>query len=146
MKKVRSSNLNISESRLQKRILVNSLLKKYLLGILLVLFLFINQESCKKEPPSACGVENPQDNIQWLKTYLESVFTADVYKITFKDTEYIVIDFPSAFDSNTIVYNCQGIKLCEYMVGGMCNLADAELFWEHYAKNKILIYECRNTP
>lgn len=118
--------------------------KNVLLSIIISLFLIPG--SCKKVPICACGVENPQENLSWLKTYLESTFSIDVYKVTFENIEYIVVDFPSSFDSAPIVYNCQGKKLCEYMVGGICNLSDPQSFWEYFDKNKTLIYKVRGDP
>jgi len=92
-------------------------MKKTLKTIFPLLFLFyFLHVSCEKEdePPTVCGVKNPQENLEWLKTILDRTFCIEVYKITYKGKEYIgVYDCPEMTDGGFVIYNCDGSKYCE---------------------------------
>ena len=50
---------------------------------------------CEKEedPPCACGIENPQENLDWLKQILESDLpVTKVYSFRSEGNEYFVIE------------------------------------------------------
>ena len=52
--------------------------------------------SCEKKIPSACNVENPIENIQWLKEEVEQAGTTyyhlQVYSFYFENRELLLID------------------------------------------------------
>jgi len=91
----------------------------------------------------ACEVENPQENLTWLKTWLQSCICEDIYQYSFDDKEYIIIEScPYASDPSKEVFNCNGDLLCyQGGFGGDCPLPNA--FWETYEDRKILIFEHR---
>jgi len=62
----------------------------------------------------ACVIEDPQENIEWLKKMLDKTFCAEIYVIYFKGKEYIsVCDCPQMRDGMIVIYDCQGTKVCE---------------------------------
>jgi len=121
---------------------------KYKLLIVFLFFLLSFPSSCKKESICACGVDNPQDNLEWLKTTLLYLWSADVYKLYFIDKEYIIIsDKDIVIDGIAVVYDCQGQKLCEdggENIGGhVCDLPDPKSFWDTFADKKTLLFKLR---
>lgn len=95
----------------------------------------------KHKTPCACGIENPQENIDWLKYLLSRVFCVEVYTVIYDNEEYIGIhDCPRIVDGMTVIYDCSGNKVCEFggvLLGSGCSLPD---FWTNFEKNKNLIY------
>ncbi len=107
---------------------------------LLILFFFL-QGSCEKEdePITVCGVKNPQENLEWLKTKLSKRFCTEVYKITYKGEEYIgVYDCPTGADYGAIVYYCDGAKYCE-IIGFTGESTCPNNFWKNI--KETLIYK-----
>ena len=103
------------------------------------------QDSCKKSPPCACGVENPGVNLVWLKNLLENKFCVDIYKYSFDGTEYIVVSTCSAAsDRIESVYTCEGTWQCTH--GGKwpnpCQLSAT--FWDNYYSKRELVYQIIN--
>jgi len=123
---------------------------KDLLIFLILISLFFIDDSCKKEPFCACGVERPQENLSWLKTKLKTRFSADIYQVFFEDVEYIVVCDPPGPDAMRIAYSCTGILVCEdggYLPGAVrCNLLNPMLFWQEFDVKKILIIKYRHSP
>ena len=123
---------------------------KFKLGFLclLLLFLFLTHESCRKEPICACGVEHPEENIKWLKNMLIQAYSIDVYKHNFEDIEYIIIADPPGPDAVTAVYDCKGNFKCA--IGGIIAGANTcyltSTFWDSYNEKRILIYQKRIHP
>jgi hypothetical protein len=92
---------------------------------------------------SPCGVENPQENVEWLKAILDNRFCTEVYSIYFNGTEYISIcDCPGP-DAMIVIYDCQGIEVCAWggISGGgsTCNMPTS-FTYDYYEKNKKFIY------
>ena len=121
---------------------------RYKLACLAFLFL-ITQDSCKKDPPYACGVEHPEINLSWLTDLFTRVISVDVYDYSFQGNEYLIVTNEEiVFDGLAVAYNCQGQILCQY--GGInpgihsCTLSDPEHFWETYRKDRKLICQLRN--
>ncbi len=111
----------------------------------LILFFSLTQGCSKKEPVCACGVEHPEENIVWLKEYLTTLWSANIYKVNFLGDEYIIIsDKEIVIDGIAIVFNCQGLKLCEEggeNIGGhMCDFNDPKNFWDTYNDNRVLLF------
>jgi hypothetical protein len=119
------------------------------MGFLLTNLLII-QYSCKKEPICAGGVERPEENLPWLKTILETTFNANIYKVLFENVEYIVISDLPGPDAISVVFDCDGTRICENgginPGGNFCSLNNAEQFWTYFEKNKTLVFECRFHP
>lgn len=126
-------------------------MKKKLSFLVVLFFLTLtSQNSCTKEPTCVCGVENPESNLQWLKIALETIFNANIYQIVFENKEYIIIaDFPGP-DAISVVYDCDGTKMCEYgginPGGNICTLNNPAAFWTFFEGNKKLIFKCRFNP
>lgn len=100
--------------------------------------------SCKKDSICACGVENPQTNLIWLKDKLDIRFCSEVYSYFFKNVEYIILeDCPDVIDGQLIFFDCHGTKICE---SGGAAAGDSTCFlpvgfsFENYEQYKKLIY------
>lgn len=120
----------------------------FLCGIILITAISCEEKDNKERYP--CGIENPQENIAWLKNILDRCFYAEIYTIFYEGKEYIcVCDPPDAADGMIIFYDCQGNKICEW--GGIfagsydCYLPSG-LTWEYYEENKQFIYKHVNYP
>jgi hypothetical protein len=117
-------------------------MKKLILLIITVLFSF--QDSCKKEPICYCGIEQPEENLSWLKNHLAYRFCTEVYSLFFNGIEYIIISDCPGPDAMSVFFDCQGNKTCEYgganAGGGSCNMPVGFTF-EFYEENKKLIYK-----
>ncbi len=102
--------------------------------------------ACKKEdPPCACGVENPQDNLEWLDHLLQKSFYTEIYSIQYQGKEYIgVYDRPKSPDSGAVIYDCQGEKFCEYI--GITGQWTCDEAFKNALKNKVLIYIQETNP
>jgi hypothetical protein len=105
-------------------------------------------DSCKKVRICACGVEHPEENIHWIKDFLDGSSSVDVYKNLFNGTEYIIMAAPSGSYNPQWVYDCDGKFQCED--GGenagnnKCYLPST--FWDTFYKQRILIYQQRYHP
>ncbi len=111
----------------------------------IILFLFIIQDSCKKESICACGVERPEVNLPWLKNKLDARFCTEVYSLFYEGTEYIVVcDCPSVADGMCEFFDCQGNKTCDYgganPGGNTCNMPTG-FTYEFYEQNKKLLFK-----
>ena len=112
----------------------------FLCGILL-----LTAFSCEKnEKPHACGMEDPLENIEWLKPYIGGS-DIEIYIITYEGEDYIAIcNPPEMADGMTIIYDCQENKVCEW--GGIypgafpCSLPSG-FTWNYFEENRILIYK-----
>ena len=112
------------------------------ISIIFLLFGLMGAGCEKEEPPCACGIENPLENLDWLKQILDSEpKTFKVYSFTSGGNEYIVID---SFVGNALMqfYSCDGELQCEVGgaagAGGDCDMP-AE-YWSDFEKNKKLIF------
>ena len=87
----------------------------------ILLFALVLAFSCEKDdgdpvPTSACGVENPGENLPWLKTMIESwKGYPDLYKYMYVlqgeydgQTVLVISNCCPFCDSTTPVYNCDG--------------------------------------
>ncbi len=129
--------------------LIYNVKMKFSTLIPLFLCLFFIHNTCKKETISVCGVTDPQENILWLKYNLLNILKADIYKLNFIGTDFVIItDKDLVYDGIAVVYDCQGQKLCEdggYNPGSnVCNLTDAKAFWDAYSIKKVLLFKVRN--
>ncbi len=121
---------------------------KYKLIFTIVFCILLVPNSCEKATITVCGIENPHENLDWLKQKLLNIWSADFYKLTFRNLEYIIIsDKDIVIDGIAIVYNCQGQILCEdggqNPGGNVCELEDPKSFWDSYNANKILLFKLR---
>ena len=100
--------------------------RKMILFTMITLFLFTGIVGCEKEPEyeihenhevSACGVEDPLRNIEWLRKYCENIVakknvsevTIYLYKIKDKEEHIFAICFPSIDEYFASSYNnCDG--------------------------------------
>ena len=114
--------------------------------LLLVLGVTILGAGCEKEDtPCACGVENPQDNLEWLDHRLQKRFYPEIYSIQYQGKEYIgVYDRPKSPDSVWVIYDCLGEKFCEYI--GFTGQWICDEAFKNTLKNKILIYVQETNP
>jgi hypothetical protein len=120
--------------------------RKVLIPVFFLLALL--QSSCRKDPISVCGVEDPALNLEWLRTYISKIYSADVFKLNFNEQDYVIISSSIILiDGSDIVFNCEGEKLCQN--GGenithVCSLTDPKSFWEAYYNKKLLLFRVRN--
>jgi hypothetical protein len=107
----------------------------FLCGI--ILFTAFSCEEEEEEIPYACGIENPQENIDWLKFILDNSFCNNIYLYTYNDQEFIgVHDCPVGADYGFVIYNCDGTVYCQYI--GFTGQIDCETdFLENFTKKLI---------
>ncbi|MGD9977863.1 MAG: hypothetical protein AB7S54_08005 [Bacteroidales bacterium] len=120
-------------------------MKKLINVLVLSCAVICTSYSCKKETnkdPCACGIENPQENIEWLKYILDRSFCTEVYLYTYNGQEYIgVYDCPGVADGGYVIYSCDGTKYCQFIgLNASCDCS------EDFLTNaeKILIYKQEN--
>ena len=107
------------------------------------LFLSLMGVGCEKEIHTcACGVDNPQDKLVWLKQIINSKSNdVKVYSFLSDKSEYIVVESVLG-NALTQFYNCNGELKCEFGgttgATGNCNMPDE--YWSDYERNKKLIY------
>jgi len=112
--------------------------------ILPLMFLLPFIPGCKKEePPFACGVENPHENLTWLKEILDKSYCLEVYLINYKGEEIIGLYecVPVGYDNGrfgVVWYRCDGTRFCSY--SGLSGDCDCPEDIEEADKNKTLIY------
>ena len=86
--------------------------------LIIILTYFITVSSCKDEEEklTACGVEDPLENLDWLKEKFgdpDSWGAPDIYYVRYQGADYIGIYYPPSSWGNSIrIYNCQGEDLC----------------------------------
>ena len=105
-------------------------------------FVFIIQSlclgSCEKKIPSACNVENPIENIQWLKEEVEQAGTTyyhlQVYSFYFENRELLLIDDEFGW----YIKDCCGNLVCHQ--GDFEGDCSKEII--QATSDKTLIYEC----
>jgi hypothetical protein len=108
--------------------------------VILILIIFIH--GCKKDdsPICACGVENPQENLLWLKEILQKRFCTEIYSVWYNDEEYIgVFDCPVGADYGGGYYHCDGTFVCGYQ--GFTGIWDCSEEFTEAVKNQKLIYK-----
>jgi hypothetical protein len=119
-----------------------------ILFLLLFIFLYIASESCKKDSICACQVEQPDENLPWLKVMIQGMICEDIYQFYFEGTEYIIISScDAASDIIETVYDCDGNRLCTH--GGKfpdpsCSLSSS--YWDQYYTERRLIFKQRVDP
>ncbi len=88
-----------------------------IIAIIVVSFFLLTCEENKIEnTPCACGVENPLENIAWIKNEIINSSCAEVVLYELDGVEYIGIstDCPETRDGGSGVYNCDGTFYCGY--------------------------------
>lgn len=113
----------------------------------ITLFLLIVVLSCDKDEKTicACGVEDPQDNIEWLDYLLQLRFCTEIYSIEYQGLEYIgVYDCPTGADYGCVYYDCAGNKVCEFI--GFTGQWTCDEDFIEATKNKVLIYKQETNP
>ena len=137
-------NINLSVSLLEDSKKIRSF-KSFQKFALFTIFNLIIIFSCNKKSPVACGIENPQFNIEWLRIKLSNRFCTEVYTLVYKGVEYIIVcDCPTTIDGMIQFFDCQGNKICDWgganPGGGTCNMP-IDFTFDDYELNKKLIYK-----
>lgn len=120
-------------------------MKTLLILILPLMFLLPFIPGCRKEElPFACGVENPHENLSWLKEILDKSYCIEVYLIIYKGEEIIGLYdcVPGGGDNarfGAAWFKCDGTRFCFY--SGFTGDCDCPEDFEEAAKNKKLIYK-----
>lgn len=94
---------------------------------------------------NSCDVQNPIENLVWLKeikTSFEQSSSAtkrSIIQYKFKNKIVFLVDSCNNCPDNlTTLYNCEGVKICEF--GGIAGLNTCSGF-DKEAKNKIILWE-----
>ncbi|MDX9774159.1 MAG: hypothetical protein RBT02_12170 [Bacteroidales bacterium] len=116
----------------------------------LFLLLFMLGAGCGRETtPCACGVENPQENLEWLDHLLQKRFCTEVYSIQYEGQEYIgIYDCPDVIDGSVVIYTCDGEQFCAYWGESgkwTCEDINTDEF-KAALDNKELIYKQETNP
>jgi len=91
-------------------------MKQLIFFTLLSSFMIIVLSNCKKDKkPCACGVEDPQVNIEWLNNTLSRSFCAEIYLYKYNGQEFIGIHDCPGVDAGFVIYNCDGSFFCQYI-------------------------------
>jgi hypothetical protein len=114
------------------------------------LLLLFTGGGCKDDAsPCACGVENPQENLEWLDHLLQKSFCTEVYSIQYQGQEYIgIYDCLGVIDGSVVIYTCNGEQFCAYWgISGKwtCDDINSEEFLIAL-DNKKLIYKQETNP
>ena len=101
------------------------------------------------EPPCACGVENPQENLEWLYILLQSKIISDsgiiteIYSIMYQEEEYIGIYISGSLSHRyNYYYDCSGNEICMY--SGYDGDWTCEEDFKNATNDKKLIYKIKN--
>ena len=95
--------------------------------------------SCEEEDKEtgACGIENPQDNIEWLKHILDLRSCAEVYSYKYQGQEFISVSgCPTSADIPEVIYTCDGEIYCE--IGGFDGHNTCPDNWLEVAEKKLI--------
>lgn len=95
------------------------------------------------EPPCACGVENPQDNLEWLYDLLYYPQCIEIYSIMYQSQEYIGL-YDCGGSSGKSYYDCDGNYICGYNTYDGDWTCDDD--FTEAIKNKKLIYKREYDP
>lgn len=90
-------------------------IKKLKFSLTLLVLLLIGSTCKKDDKLTVCGVENPLENLDWLKAYEPNPYEAsapDIYYVKYSSVDYIAFHYPNFSDPFTIVYSCEGIEVC----------------------------------
>jgi len=90
---------------------------RYVSILIILLMVFIN--SCEK-PISACGCDDPKNELEWLSNTLTKYLIVDVYVYYYKDEDYIGISNEGIqtdpLDILINFYNCDGNLVCSQSI------------------------------
>ena len=73
---------------------------------------------CKDEEEkiSVCGVEDPIENLGWIKEKIgdpNSWATPEIYYLKYNNDDYIASYYPpSSWNNSVRIYSCQGEEIC----------------------------------
>ena len=112
-----------------------------ILLLLLPVCMVLLGAGCEKEKNPPCGIENPQENLGWLKQILDSDLpVTKVYSFSSEGNEYIVIE-SSLGNALMQFYNCNGELKCEVggAVGSGGNCEMPTEYWSDFENNKKII-------
>jgi len=116
----------------------------FLCGII-ALTAFSCEKENEEEAPYACGVENPLENIVWLKNLVTDL-TADTeidsatitsYNYLESNAFYVYIHKKMQYNMPSPIFNCEGVII--FKVGGN-QLNDSSAIFFNHATNPILIW------
>lgn len=86
---------------------------------LFILFIIMTGSKCNHNKSiTFCGVNNPVENIDWLRERVENAENIEVIKFTYNETEYLSINpCPGCPDNMTEIFDCKGNRFCT--IGGI---------------------------
>jgi len=120
---------------------------KFLILNFIILSLIVFIQSCDRlnSQICACGVDNPQKDLEWLKDILQrrSVSCTEVYLVRYKNEDYIgVFDCPKGADFGGGYFSCDGIYICGYQ--GFTGIWDCSEEFTEAVNDQTLIYKQDN--
>ncbi len=120
---------------------------KFLILNFIILSLVAFIQSCDRlnSQTCACGVDNPQKDLEWLKDILQrrSISCTEVYLVRYNNEDYIgIYDCPKGDDSGCGYYRCDGTLVCGYQ--GFTGIWNCSKEFTEATKDKTLIYKQDN--
>lgn len=118
-----------------------------LLKLFVLFFILIGFQGCRtfNDTPYACGIENPQENIEWLKNILSRSACLEIYVIKYDGQEFIgIFDCNVSADVGAQIYDCEGNIYC-YFIGFTGKWTCDEKFMEAVEDGR-LIYTQETNP
>lgn len=92
--------------------------------------------------PVICGVENPIENLSWLKEKIDTFSKTtgvgiQIFQATYQnETVFIVDDCMNCADALIQVYNCQGDVICQ--LGGFAGLNTCPDFDKEVSNQELI--------
>jgi len=125
----------------------NSSIMKFICALFSIMLFF----SCEEDPLIKDCSDNPLENIDWLKSLVDTENNTDmensngleITQYTYeKQTAFLINNCINCSDNLTILYDCDQNKLCEF--GGIVGVNTCPDF-EQEASDKKILFTTRQT-
>ena len=113
--------------------------------LIVLIFAILSMYSCENNTPNICDVENPLEELTFLKEAKNTIDRIDcagkstIVQYTYNSQIVFLVDICNQIaDGQTFVYNCSGEVVCEF--GGIAGINTCPDFNKN-ATNKIILLE-----